>query len=531
VRSVSLRWQLSATYAGIALLTVVVLGGVLVSVLANYYRGAEDDYLRAATQRVSSSLTKSGALPTDISRQASVLALNTQTRVRIYAPSGKLLADSGSPEQIDPDQLFSRSSTSQTGTVSTSQTGTVSTSQTGTVSASSAGTRTPGESSSRTATSPASVPATDVFRGSLPTTGSARQQDQPSLPAPLGSGFFGSQNTTGPRSTRTLRTALTASTGTVLGSVLLSDGPASGTDVLLGVEEALFVAGIIAVLASAITGYLLSSRISEPIVELTGVADRMAEGDLSARATTKGDDEVGRLSASFNGMADRIEDTVTALRRFVADAAHEIGTPLTALQADLELAESAPHPEDGARFVKRALVQARRLEDLSAGLLHLSRLEAGETSPSVAVSDAAAVIQEATDAVASRAEQAGVTLLTKVDPGALRVCAGDETLGAIIDSLLDNAIKFTPSGGTVEAGARREGNQALLWIADTGIGIPESEQAGVFERFYRARNVPAYPGSGLGLAIARATVERLSGSIGFTSSAEGTRFEVRLPVA
>ena len=160
--------------------------------------------------------------------------------------------------------------------------------------------------------------------------------------------------------------------------MLLSDGPASGRDVLASVAQALVLAAVVAVTLAALAGYLLSGRISKPLVALTATSDEMAEGHLGARADIDRDDEVGRLAASFNSMADRIEATVTTLRRFVADAAHEIGTPLTALQADLELAEE-PAGVDERVFVRRALEQARRIEDLSANLLRLSRLEAGET--------------------------------------------------------------------------------------------------------------------------------------------------------
>ena len=111
---------------------------------------------------------------------------------------------------------------------------------------------------------------------------------------------------------------------------------------------------------------------------LTEASDRMADGDLGARAPVAGGDEVGRLAESFNGMAARVETTVTSLRRFVADAAHEIGTPLTALQADLELAERKATGDDERRLVDRALVQTHRLGTLSDNLLQLSRLEAGE---------------------------------------------------------------------------------------------------------------------------------------------------------
>jgi signal transduction histidine kinase len=491
----SLRWRLAATYAGIALLTAVVLGGLLVWVLADYYAQAEDGYLSAAAHRVTENLTRSDALPSDLATQAAISALDSQTRVRVYSTSGKLLADSGSPSQIDPSALFARPS--QPGSAS------------------------PGPSR----------PASDaVSPPSSSSSASPQPRGQP-LPAPLGNGLFSSESSSTPRSSRTLTTVLKTSSGVALGTLTLSEGPASGSDVLTGVVEALMLAALAAVLASAVAGYMLSRQISEPLAELTGVADRMAAGDLTARATVSGTDEVGRLSASFNGMAERMEQTITALRRFVADAAHEIGTPLTALHADLELAETSIEPGDGLRFVRRALTQAYRLEHLSSGLLSLSRLESGDAMPTDASADLSSAVRTAVDAAASRAEQKDVELLAAVDENAARARGDEHAFATIIDSLLDNAIKFTPSGGTVEVGLRTEGDSAVLWVSDTGIGIPETEQAGVFERFYRARNVPDYAGSGLGLAIVRATVERLDGAIGFTSSPKGTRFEVRLPLA
>jgi len=284
------------------------------------------------------------------------------------------------------------------------------------------------------------------------------------------------------------------------------------------------------VVLAALTGYLLSRRISRPVVALTAASDRMAEGDLTARAPVVGEDEVGRLGESFNTMAARIETTVSALRRFIADAAHEIGTPLTALQADLELAQRAATTDDEKRLVGRSLEQARRLEALSAGLLELSRLEAAATSPQAARTDAAAVAHAAADAVASRAEQSGVELTVRIADGQMLVAAGSAELQAVLGNLLDNAIKFTPAGGSVTLSVQSDGGSALITVADTGVGIPAEEQAQIFGRFHRARNVVEYPGSGLGLAIVKAAVERAGGSVDFVSAAAGTEFRVSLPL-
>ncbi len=191
---------------------------------------------------------------------------------------------------------------------------------------------------------------------------------------------------------------------------MLSEPPTSGRAVLVGIAQAWTVAALLAVALAALAGYLLSSRISKPIVALTEASDRMADGDLTARAPVERADEVGRLGESFNQMADQMEGTVVALRRFVGDAAHEIGTPLTALRADLELAEGAASTDDERRLIGRALGQADRLQSLSESLLSLSRIEAGDPNGTIERVDLAATVREAAEAVASRAEQAGLAL-------------------------------------------------------------------------------------------------------------------------
>ena len=128
-------------------------------------------------------------------------------------------------------------------------------------------------------------------------------------------------------------------------------------------------------------------------------------------------------------------------------------------------------------------------------------------------------------------ETPDLTLTTDVTPEQIFVLAEKAKLQVVIDSLLDNAVKFTPAGGTIALGLSADGADAVITVVDTGVGIPLAEQHAVFERFHRARNVASFPGSGLGLAIVRATVVRLGGAVSFESSEAGTRFEVRLPQA
>lgn len=465
MRTRSLRWRLALTYAGMALLTAAILGGILIAVLANHYTRAEDSYLDASAKLI---VADPPPLTTyqDLTSWAQVAALTTQTRVQVYTQDGRLVVDSGSPDTLDADALFGR-----------------------------------GE---------------DGFGHG------GREHDRDGLPNPLGNGLFGTGGDA--RSSRSL--TMDMGNGAY---VKLSEGPASGRDALLSAAVAWILAAALAVGLAALAGSLVASRIARPVVALTEASDRMAAGDLGARAPVAGGDEVGRLGESFNGMAARVETTVTSLRRFVADAAHEIGTPLTALQADLELAERKAQTDDERRLVGRALDQTARLAGLSNNLLQLSRLEAGEPAAAELSSDLAAVARELADGVASRAEQAGVELELDIDAGRLLVPLDHARLQTVLANLLDNAVKFTPEGGTVRLAVTRERGEAVVTVADTGVGVPADEQRAVFERFHRARNVSAYPGNGLGLAIVKAAVDQAGGTVAFTSSETGTTFRVALP--
>jgi two-component system sensor histidine kinase MprB len=240
-------------------------------------------------------------------------------------------------------------------------------------------------------------------------------------------------------------------------------------------------------------------------------------------------DEIGRLGHSFNTMASRVQHTVSALQQFVADAAHELGTPLTALEADLELAHDRSDSEDEQRLMKRAMRQAERLEKLSRSLLQLSRLDTGEFAADLEKLDLAALVRQMADTVASRAEQADVDLKIEVADGEIWVSGYEDKLQAAVGNLIDNALKFTPPGGCVTIGLKADTGKACLWVADTGIGIPPDDMKELFGRFHRARNASAYPGNGLGLAIVKATVEIHGGTVGAESSPSGSRFELILP--
>ncbi len=273
---------------------------------------------------------------------------------------------------------------------------------------------------------------------------------------------------------------------------------------------------------SLLIGLFLSRSISRPLVELTAATRAVAAGDLGVRVPVRHSGEIRELAGDFNRMADQVEETILTLRRFVSDTAHEIHTPLTALRTNLELA-----PDD--EFIQRAQAQVTRLESLTEGMLDLSRIEAGDQTENHAPVALVPLVREMSELYASRAEQAGLTFDLALPEMPITVQGDEQQLRRALGNLLDNSIKFTPEGGAVSVGLRRERGWAELWVEDTGIGIPADDLPHIFSRFHRGRNAAAYPGSGLGLAIVRAIGEGHGGAAAAESTESGARFTLRLP--
>jgi two-component system sensor histidine kinase MprB len=313
--------------------------------------------------------------------------------------------------------------------------------------------------------------------------------------------------------------------GQLVGQIQLSEGPGFGWAIVTSVFLAWAAAGIIAILLSAAVGWRISQRVTAPLTALAGVTERMAAGDLSARAYENKADEFGALARSFNGMAGRVEETVLALRQFVSDAAHELQTPITALRTNLELALGEKEPDRQTAFLHRAEVQVERLSSLSQDLLDLSRLEAGANRNAPASVDLARLLREVSEGYAARAEQRGQTFTLEIETDVPLVTGDQSQLRRAIGNLLDNAVKFTPARGSVRARLESAGDEARLVIEDTGIGIPTEDLASLFSRFHRGRNAAGYPGSGLGLAMVKAIAKAHGGSVTAENlPAGGSRF-------
>jgi len=324
-------------------------------------------------------------------------------------------------------------------------------------------------------------------------------------------------------------------TGNLLGTIVLSDGPAYGDEIVTRVSLAWLIASLIAVMVAASVGWLVSRRVTIPLLVLTDATTRMAAGDLSARATVSYSQlgtttEFAKLGESFNQMAARVEEIVGTLREFIADATHGLNTPLTALRTNLELASDETDANRRADFLASALEQNNRLESLVNGLLELSRLEAVGSKPVYTSVDLNQLVGDIDELYASRIEQSGQTFTIDLPREPITINGSATHLRHAIENLLDNALKFTPGEGLIRLQLKMDGPWAVLIVEDSGIGIPPEDLPHLFERFHRGRNVAEYPGNGLGLAIVKAITGAHQGQVVVESKPGETRFTLRLPL-
>jgi len=440
----SIRWRLPLSYAGIALPAALALGGVLVMVLRGYYTQRERTYLlnnaRAIAETLMPLLTQPDVTPEELQAQVESLAFLSQARVRLLDADRRVLADSG-PFDLFRIRITLGSRDSDAGAVIRLLEEGISPLER----------QPPVEGETRETLTPVApritepawpaLPAQRVINSDFFVVGTFQGFDL--------SGEAGAA--AGHRSNQEVSISLYPEPDHLRAIVVLSEGQAYGSEIVDKVVWGWAIAAAVSVILAAAAGWFISRNINAPLLNLTGVTARMAGGDLSARADVASQDEFGLLARSFNRMAGQVEETVVTLRRFVSDAAHEIHTPLTALRTNLELI--ADSQDSGWQtFVERAQEQAQRLEQLTAGLLDLSRLEAGVALGERAPLDLVALVWELNERYASRAEQAGLAF-GLILPEGPAVVEGDRVqLQRAFGNLLDNAIKFTPEGGSVSMG-------------------------------------------------------------------------------
>ncbi|MFB6248140.1 MAG: ATP-binding protein [Salinibacter sp.] len=290
---------------------------------------------------------------------------------------------------------------------------------------------------------------------------------------------------------------------------------------------------VIGVGIAVLVGYGLARRALRPVAALTDAANEMKDRPAGTLPTDFGrEDELTELADTFNDLIGRLRDSLQRERRFRADAAHNMFTPLTAIQSELDVTLRKPRSDQQYRDVLETV--QRHTADLSEmldKLMTLSQIEARDGRSRAARLDVGPVVRTRVDRVRPRADTQNISFDCRA-PAGCEVRMESEDLALVTDHLLDNALKYTSGGGSVQVMVRRHGEDVVLRVSDTGVGFSPDEADRLFDRFYRgAEAADGTTGGGLGLSIVRALVRSCGGTIAARSDGldTGSTFTVRLP--
>jgi signal transduction histidine kinase len=301
-------------------------------------------------------------------------------------------------------------------------------------------------------------------------------------------------------------------------------GSASGDD---AVKLQILIGGLIAVAIATAVGLYYTRTAAGNIQRLQEAARKVADGNFETTISVAAAGQLGDLARTFNEMQRRLAELDSARKQFIANASHELRTPIFSLGGFVELLEDEdPSPEERAEFVRTMRQQIERLTKLTTDLLDLSQLDAGAIEMRASAVDLTALAREVTREFGPRADLRGSRLELRT-PAQAAIALGDpDRVRQVIRILLDNALTHTPQGTDVTVTTYSANGRAELTVSDEGPGIPQRVQKRIFERFYTADKAG---GSGLGLAIASELAQRMQGEITISSSRRFTAFTLDLP--
>ena len=289
---------------------------------------------------------------------------------------------------------------------------------------------------------------------------------------------------------------------------------------------------------SLVIGYLLVGRTLKPVDLIVDEVEAISDGRSLHRrlAEPTSYDELARLTVTLNAMLSRLEKSFGTLRRFTADASHELKTPLTVLRSGIE--RSLTHPTTSPEVMEtleETLLEVNRMAELVDSLLTLARADEGRAPLHLDDLDLSEMLAELAETASILGEQASVNVTVEVPPEPIRMHADRGRLRQLLQNLLSNAIKYTSAGGEVWIGSALEDGNVVLTVRDSGMGIAPGDLEHIFDRFWRAdparSRTGSRPGAGLGLAICKWTAEAHGGSIEVQSKpGRGTTFTVSLPL-
>ena len=314
--------------------------------------------------------------------------------------------------------------------------------------------------------------------------------------------------------------------GQVVGAVRITQDLAAVHHRVRRAILALIAIGAFALVLGLALAWFLAGSLSRPLRNLAATARRVEGGDLEARAEVNGATEQREVSAAFNDMAERLGTVLAAQREFVANASHQLRTPLTGLRLRLESARVRAGREAGPEL-EAAELEVERLARLLTSLLTLAR--EGDSPGTARPVSLARAAERAYERWAAAAEQDGRELVL-AGSGDATIAASEEDLAILLDNLIENAVRYSPTRVEIDWG--RDGDEAWLAVLDEGPGLAAGEETALFDRFARGSAGRERPGTGLGLAIVQTLAHRWRGSATLANRLEGgTRAEVRFPAA
>jgi len=291
----------------------------------------------------------------------------------------------------------------------------------------------------------------------------------------------------------------------------------------------ILVGGLIASLTALALGFYSAKLVTRRVSRIEDAARAVADGDFAVRIPVDSSGQLGQLARTFNEMQRRLAELDSARKQFIANASHELRTPIFSLGGFVELLEEEdPSPEEREEFVRTMRRQIERLTKLTADLLNLSQLDAGGIEMTLGSVDLSALAREVAREFGARAELHGSRLELRTPERPVIAIADAERVRQVIRILLDNAVTHTPEGTGITVTVYSVERRAELTVSDDGAGIPQRVQKRIFGRFFTADSAG---GSGLGLAIARELAQRMDGRIGISSSRRFTAFTLDLPLA
>jgi heavy metal sensor kinase len=303
-------------------------------------------------------------------------------------------------------------------------------------------------------------------------------------------------------------------------------------ETLAGLRNLLLLIVPASVLIASIGGWYTARKALEPVSKIRTAAAAISSSNLHERVPTgTTNDELSELASTFNDMIARIEETFASQRRFVADASHDLRTPLMVIQAKLDrLLQNPNFPPHVREDLRHCASEVDRLARIANDLLLLTRAESHQLRLSHERERLDEMLIESVGKMKALAAHKNISLWVDVDEPVVLAC-DPPTLQRVLMNILDNAVTHTPDGGTVTARLSVEGANAVVTIADSGPGIQPDDLPKIFDRFYRGDTARSSRGSGLGLAIARTIIEAHHGAITISSTpGEGTTVRITLPI-